>query len=62
VGRRGDRINLAQGRYKWQAHVKMTMILQVPYNAENVLPIQEILGTRRLQRDGRLALIDAARK
>jgi len=23
--------------HKWQAHVKMTMILQIPYNAESVL-------------------------
>lgn len=68
MGRRGDRINLALGRYKRQAHVKMTMIFQIPYNAESVLPSsgtvrnKEIVKITRLQRDGQLAPMDEARK
>jgi hypothetical protein len=68
VGRRGDRIYLAQGRQKRQAHVKTTMILQIPYNAESVLPSSRTVRNRetvkitRLQRDGQLAPMDEARK
>jgi len=68
VGRREDRINLAQGRYKRQAHVKRTMILQIPYNAESVLSSsetvrnQEIVKITRLERNGQLAPMDEARK
>jgi hypothetical protein len=46
----------------------MTMIFQIPYNAESVLPSsgtvrnKEIVKITRLQRDGQLAPMDEARK